>query len=562
MGIINFTAPSTGGNIFVEIILWLVNLTGVVGGVVLFTLMLKLITFPFDYASRASMRKNSLKMEEMRPELEKLQRQYADNKDLYNQKMMNLYKKNGYSMFGACLPTILTLVIFIVALNGFSAYSQYQNRQYFYNMSLSYNNVVYSGFEVDDSYIIADEQGKVIINQEKLLSENAFNIGEEKQVGKINFLVESLANEEYKLTLSTDNGYIEYSCKYKINNGQREWFNVPTYKVISSKLDNNEVLASEKNNYLKVKDGQIEYSFSQWKEIAFEKEIRKEYDYKVNKAYEDYVNSKPENAKEEKDFKDEYKKNNTFEDFKANFLLTNSVDSYSEKLANNFILDIQQEKSAQTFRKENASFLWVKNVWATDSPMAHPIESNWSTFKQTHAYNDNDIGESSYASLIEKLEEERNAPNGFFILVLLTAGSSFVMQVVMGKAQKAQMELQTVDGQGAQTQKIMKWMMPIMMAFFAFMYTAAFSIYIILSSLISMGTTFLINFIVDIQMKKQKPKKDEQTIRGRIYTPKQEEKQQPKKNDKPKKDDKFAHEKGEDFLTGKADKKHPRGRLK
>ena len=26
------------------------------------------------------------------------------NKDLYNQKMMALYKKNGYSMFGACLP--------------------------------------------------------------------------------------------------------------------------------------------------------------------------------------------------------------------------------------------------------------------------------------------------------------------------------------------------------------------------------------------------------------------------------------------------------------------------
>ena len=78
------------------------------------------------------MRKNSLKMEEMRPELEKLQKQYANDKQLYNQKMMALYKKNGYSMMGSCLPTIITLVIFIVAINGFTAYSQYQNRVYFY----------------------------------------------------------------------------------------------------------------------------------------------------------------------------------------------------------------------------------------------------------------------------------------------------------------------------------------------------------------------------------------------------------------------------------------------
>ena len=67
-----------------------------------------------------------------------------------------------------------------------------------------------------------------------------------------------------------------------------------------------------------------------------------------------------------------------------------------------------------------------------------------------------------------------------FILVILTAGISFLTQIVMTKQQKAQMELQTVDGQGMQTQKIMKWMMPIMMAIFSFMYTAAFSIYIIL----------------------------------------------------------------------------------
>ena len=170
MNIINFTKPETG-NFLVDIILWLVQISSSIFlGVVLFTLILKLIFLPSS-ASRASMRKNSLKMEQMRPELEKLQKQYADNKDLYNQKMLALYKKNGYSMFGACLPTILTLVIFIVALNGFSAYSRYQNKKYFYDMSLSYNNVIYAGLEEDKgetAYIIRNEEGKPVVKLNEL----------------------------------------------------------------------------------------------------------------------------------------------------------------------------------------------------------------------------------------------------------------------------------------------------------------------------------------------------------------------------------------------------------
>ena len=70
MSIINIGVPGTG-SFLVDIILGLVTATSsVAAGVVLFTLILKLITLPFDFISRSSMRKNSIKMEEMRPELE------------------------------------------------------------------------------------------------------------------------------------------------------------------------------------------------------------------------------------------------------------------------------------------------------------------------------------------------------------------------------------------------------------------------------------------------------------------------------------------------------------
>ena len=217
--------------------------------------------------------------------------------------------------------------------------------------------------------------------------------------------------------------------------------------------------------------------------------------------------------------------------------------------------------SAKTYRSEQASFLWVKNIWITDSPMAHPIVSDWNSFKSTHAYpsTGEDIGADGYASLIAKLESEKTAPNGYFILVLLTAGISFLMQIVLTKGNKAQMELQTVDGQGMQTQKIMTVIMPIMMAVFAFMYTSAFSIYIILSSVISMITTLSINKIVDVKYNKENANKKAEVVRGRVYTPKQE----PEKKPEPKKSKQQKELENDGFLSGKADgKKHVRGRIK
>ena len=225
-----------------------------------------------------------------------------------------------------------------------------------------------------------------------------------------------------------------------------------------------------------------------------------------------------------------------------------------------FIEDIRQTKSAETYYAEKQSFFWVKNIWATDSPLSHPIEESYDNFKKAHGYEGYDLGtDGSYNKLIGKLEAETTAPNGYFILIALTALSSLLMQLVMGKANQAQMELQTVDGQGAQTQQMMKWMMPIMMAFFAFMYTAAFSIYIIMSSVISVLTTFLINFIVDKSVAKEEKSQETGKIYGKVHET--QEKPQPKKQEtKPAK--KQAPQTGDGFLSGTADKKHYRGRIK
>ena len=141
----------------------------------------------------------------------------------------------------------------------------------------------------------------------------------------------------------------------------------------------------------------------------------------------------------------------------------------------------------------------------------------------------------------------------------LTAISSLLMQLVTTKSQKAQMELQTVDGQGARTNKMMTWLITIMMGVFAFTMTAAFSIYMIISSVFSIATTVLINKIVEKSLSKKalataEVSDGKEVIRGRVFV-KEEPKVEPKKKKK-KKDERV------DFLNDKKENRRIRGRLK
>ncbi|MBQ0099663.1 MAG: YidC/Oxa1 family membrane protein insertase [Firmicutes bacterium] len=478
--LINFAEPSISG--IAVIVKWLIGISSSIAvGVILFTLVLKLITFPFDFFSRYSMRKNSVKMEEMRPDLEKLQKQYANDKTLYNQKMMALYKKNGYSMWGSCLPTIITLVIFIIAINGYSSYSRFQNKQYFYNMSLSYNTAIYDGVIEDigeNKYITKDEKTGAVIIDPAILT----------------------------------NGTVTGTTK--INNEEKPFDIVTT-------IDGNIATITTEYGYTTVK---VQFNETDKKITNIE--------YHLN----------------------DYSKVNAF------YNLTGDKELKTPDEAVEFIKDLGSERSAETYRSEEVRFLWVKNIWVTDSPIAHPVCETWETegggcsscfgagagFKNTHSYSDKgEMNKDLYAELIQDLTDETTEANGYFILCILTAGITFLMQLVMSKSQKAQMELQTVDGQGARQQKMMMWMMPILMAFFSFMYTAAFSIYLILSSVISILTTFLINWVVDKKLGKVKKEPVKQIIRGRVHDePLQETKKSKKDN---KKDNKNSKPKG-DFI--------------
>ncbi|MEG1662672.1 MAG: membrane protein insertase YidC [Clostridia bacterium] len=94
--------------------------------VVVFTIVLRLILSPIDFWQKFVARKNAKAMERMKPQLEVLQEKLKDDKERYQQEQMALYKKEHYSMMGACLPTIVTMVVFMVVFAGFRQMVGYQ----------------------------------------------------------------------------------------------------------------------------------------------------------------------------------------------------------------------------------------------------------------------------------------------------------------------------------------------------------------------------------------------------------------------------------------------------
>ena len=75
--------------------------------VVVFTALIRFVLFPFDYKSRVSMRKTT----KLQPEIARLQKKYANDKDKLNRKMSELYQKEKINPLSSCLPMLLTLPV-------------------------------------------------------------------------------------------------------------------------------------------------------------------------------------------------------------------------------------------------------------------------------------------------------------------------------------------------------------------------------------------------------------------------------------------------------------------
>ena len=107
-----------------------------------------------------------------------------------------------------------------------------------------------------------------------------------------------------------------------------------------------------------------------------------------------------------------------------------------------------------------------------------------------------------------------------------------LQQFIMMKSQKESNQYQTVDGQGARTQKVMMVVLPLIYAITGLMWTAAFSIYIAVSSIVGILTTLIANFFIDRSFRKKEEKELIAKYQRKVPTAVKEAKERKNKTDK------------------------------
>ncbi len=447
---INFAVDKIGMNNLNwigKIIQWLIEGVGIIGvGVIIFTLILKTVTLPLDVYSRIKMKKQSLVMKSMRPQMEKLQKQYANDKAMYSQKVMELQKQNGVSMFGACLPMIVTLIIFFFVFGAFSTYSQFANGSTYNNMVDEYNASV-------NKYVLYDYQ-------ENTVKESGF--------------------------------LLEYLDETLIDNSKID-LDLSKLDLKSLDLDNLDIdlnlYYTGSQNLDKLKDKK-KASLKASLEAQLKAAILSARVYRV--------------------------------DFDA-FLKVCPTDNFSDmkeaekmNVVRTFVKENARRASADNYRDNRNNFLWVNNIWYPDNPLNREVP-NFKDFSSAISRATGSALDTSYESSYDEVTHylrnagyenangkiEGNKVNGYFVLIILAIGLMFLQQFISMRSQKDANELGTVDGAGAKQNKWMLIMMPVIYGFFSLMYSAAFSLYMITSTVYGLITTVIINKAMDVSFAKQ-----------------------------------------------------------
>lgn len=119
--------------------------------IIIFTLVLKIIMLPVDFFNKKITEKNSRVQALIQPEIAKIQKQYGNNKQMVNQKTMEIYKKHNYNVTGSCFFMLLnmglTLFIFITLLQGLNVMAAYKVGEQYQEMEK-----VYSQYVVETQY--------------------------------------------------------------------------------------------------------------------------------------------------------------------------------------------------------------------------------------------------------------------------------------------------------------------------------------------------------------------------------------------------------------------------
>ncbi|MBQ2711007.1 MAG: membrane protein insertase YidC [Clostridia bacterium] len=355
--------PESGLGLVGKLVLWMYNWIGNYGWtVVVFTVFLKILMLPLDIWQRYSTRKSTLKQKKVQPLLDNIDKRYGANTQRANEEKQKLLKKQGISVASACLPMIVTMVVFFLMFAGLREFSYYKNIQTFNSLTKAYystmeEQVQLAGGEVLEAYQFEYDKTKASLN---------------------------ISDDDVRIVLAQIDG---------VNNLDGKGF-----------------------------DTQL----AQWRALAKEA-IQKEY------------------------------------------------------------------------KNQQDSWLWIHNIsqpdtWAKVMPEFSSGENNFATYVNTEAFASAEKTYNIIRSAVMEMDDisygKNGSWNGLMILPLMSVALSFLSMWISQRMERKTRSGEVVQNQQQAAQsKTMMIMMPLMMAWFGFMYTGSFAIYMVVNYFLSIFST-------------------------------------------------------------------------
>jgi len=384
--------------------------------IIVFTLLVKLCLSPLDLLIRFSNKKQTLVQRKLAPQIARINKKYANDKNQAQLQTNALYKKEGFNVFSSCIVMLVNLVVtmtvFLTLFNALRVESAYKAISQYDAMEVAYTQ----SYNEKLDEVKTDFKNK-LTSYNKDSSGNDFN----------------------------------YSSHQTLFEGDAGIFNI-YYSLLPVLNENGETVA-------------------------------------LTEAQTALLNTTLTNGTSSKTI--------------------STLLQDSGLIAHNSA----KESASKAWKKTKDSWLWIENIWVADSynspvpTYKELVELAKNSKNSSYIKYAENINADLYSAITGSVRAENNRWNGYFILAVLAAATSFLSQYItelMNKSKNKQVNnmLEQNNPTGG-TMKFMKFLLPAMMVIFVLTSSSAFGIYIVWSSILSSGLSALLGVIVNACYKKK-----------------------------------------------------------
>jgi YidC/Oxa1 family membrane protein insertase len=165
------------------------------------------------------------------------------------------------------------------------------------------------------------------------------------------------------------------------------------------------------------------------------------------------------------------------------------------------------------------SFLWINNVWKPDTTtnsiptfdeylaLANTVEFEGEQIQvKKLTQEQKDTLKAEYELIMNPIRDQIGRANGYYILLVLVVGTAVLAQWLSQRKLSLKDKDKNATNPAASTNKIMMFVLPVILGVFALSSNSVFSLYLLTSQIITIAITPIVDLLIDKTEKAQEQK--------------------------------------------------------